>query len=574
MAFCAFAKDGSDNSYTSVDNKFIVKYMPEATDLQIKVYLYGLFLCGQANEQFTLSSMAEVLKANETDVKDAFVFWQDYDLVHILCDDPFSVEYLPVRTQTGKPKKIRYERYADFNTELQRKLQKVGKPLPYGEAVKYMHFLEENDIQPMAFLLIAEYCISKQGENVSAYYIFNKAKKYIRNGWTTYDLVERALGNYNAHEKDVGAIFSALSIARNADDTDYALYQKWLDQGFDKDGILAAAKHLKKGSVNSLGMLLEELSEKEKFSGADVKTYLAERDLLASLTFRIGKKLGVKISNPAPFIDEYVEKWKQFGYEDESLLDLALYCLRTGKNDFLSMHGFLEKLFADGIISAESVKANLKEKNADLKLFSKIQDACGTMRKSETLFSFLQTWRSWNFTDEMILEGAKRAAGTANPIAYLNKILASWKENGVFSVSTIPEAAPAAQGKVVPFVNPTVEAINAKADRENYYAAKKAKAESAAEKFLQRAMSNPQFAKTTSELTRMELALAKAEIYEREKLPSLQQKQAQLFALRKDLLAEMGIEETQLQPQYSCKKCNDSGFLPDGKACDCYRKDR
>ena len=53
-----------------------------------------------------------------------------------------------------------------------------------------------------------------------------------------------------------------------------------------------------------------------------------------------------------------------------------------------------------------------------------------------------------------------------------------WKENGVFSVSTIPEAAPAAQGKVVPFVNPTVEAINAKADRENYYAAKKAKAES------------------------------------------------------------------------------------------------
>ncbi|MBR2903211.1 MAG: DnaD domain protein [Clostridia bacterium] len=571
MAFCAFAKDGGDNAYTAIDNKFIVKYMPDANDLQVKVYLYGLFLCTSGGD-FTLASMAEVLKADEKSVKEAFAYWQDYDLVQILSreDEPFYVEYLPVRTSSGKPKKIKYEKYTDFNTELQRKLQKVGKPLPYNEAIKYMRFLEENDIQPMAFLLIAEYCINKQGEGVSTYYIFNKAKKYIQNGWTTYDLVERALANYNAHEKEMTALFAALSIARKADDNDYAVYQKWLDSGFDKGGILAAAKYLKKGTLQSLALVLEDLAEKGKFTSKDVKAYLEERDELANLTFRIGKKLGVKISNPAPFIDEYIHKWKEYGFEDESLLDAALFCLRSGKSDFAALDDFLEKLFAQGTLSTDGVSTFLKEKNADLKLFTKIQDLCGIPRKSEAGLSLLQVWRGWNFSDEMILEGAKRAAGTAAPIPYINKILAGWKENGVFTVAAIPENAPATHAKPA-FVNPTIEAINAKADRETFYAARRAKAESIAEKYQQKALQNEEFKEITTALTRMQLQLAKAAVYGGKDLAQLQEKEAKLKARRKELLTEMHLSEAHLEPQYACKKCSDTGFLPDGKACDCYK---
>ena len=72
-------------------------------------------------------------------------------------------------------------------------MQKVGKFINYNDSLKYMQFLEETDIQPQAFLLIAEYCIAKQGESVSPSYLFNKAKKYIKNGWTTYEQIERAL---------------------------------------------------------------------------------------------------------------------------------------------------------------------------------------------------------------------------------------------------------------------------------------------------------------------------------------------------------------------------------------------
>ena len=193
-----------------------------------------------------------------------------------------------------------------------------------------MNFLEENDIQPQAFLLIAEFCINKQGESVSPSYIFNKAKKFIRNGWTSYEQVERELSNYNAHEGDLTAIFTLIGVSRAPDETDYALYKKWTeDWGFTKSAIMTTAKRTKRGSLTSLDLSLQELAEKGKLDAKEIETYLIERETLGNLAFRIARKLGLKISNPATYIDEYVEKWFNYGYDDSSLLDIALYCLKT-----------------------------------------------------------------------------------------------------------------------------------------------------------------------------------------------------------------------------------------------------
>jgi hypothetical protein len=81
--------------------------------------------------------------------------------------------------------------------------------------------------------------------------------------------------------------------------------------------------------MNSLDLTLEELAQKEKTDKTAVEDYLTQRETLASLTFRLGRKLGVKVQNPAPYIDEYVEKWYNYGFEDNSLLDLALFCMKT-----------------------------------------------------------------------------------------------------------------------------------------------------------------------------------------------------------------------------------------------------
>ncbi|MBE5745133.1 MAG: hypothetical protein E7355_03245 [Clostridiales bacterium] len=576
MAFCSFSKDNDGNSFVTLENKFITKYLPEADGFAVKVYLYGLYLCKNGNDDFSLNAMAEVLKTSPDKIVEAFDFWEDYDLVDIISKSPFTVQYLPVKSALGRPKKVHYEQYADFNKELQRKLQTVGKFVSAGDYRKYMRFLEENPIQPQALLLIVEYCINKQGETISPSYIFNKAKKLLKNGCSTYEQVEKELSSFNANEGALVAVFAALGgYQKQPDEGDYSLYRKWTETlGFSKDAVLAAAKHCKKGNATALDFLLEDLYEKGKTDAAALENYLVERETLSNWTFRIARKLGVKVSNPDTYIDEYVEKWFTYGYEDASLLDVALYCLKTDRGSFDCMHTVVEKLFAAGIVAQEDVKAFLKERTNEWKLFEKIREICGNVRKSTMNVSMIRTWKDWTFNDEMILAAATRSAGSANPIPYMNKILAEWKKENIFSIKDIPQngASFAAANNEKTAVSPTVQAINAKADRERHYALLREKAVVNADKMIAKANKNTLFKDVSAKLASMEITLAKAEVFEPSKLPTLLEEKKRLWEKRKAILAEMGIREEELLPQYTCKKCNDTGFLPNGKSCDCYHK--
>ena len=573
MAFCSFSKDNDGNSFVTLENKFITKYLPDADGFAVKVYLYGLYLCKNPDADFSLASMAEVLNSTEEQIVSAFDFWEDYDLVEIISKSPFAVQYLPVKSALGRPKKVRYEQYGDFNKELQRKLQTVGKFVSAGDYRKYMRFLEENPMQPQALLLIVEYCINKQRENFSPSYVFNKAKKLLKNGCSTYEQVERELSSFNAHEADLIQVFTALgSYQKQPDEGDYSLYRKWTETlGFTKDGVIATAKKVKRGSVTALDFALEELYEKGKTNAEEIENYLTERETLTSLTFRIARKLGVKVSNPATYIDEYVEKWFACGYEDATLLDVALYCLKTDRGSFDCMNAVVEKLFAGGIVAKEDVKVFLKERANEWKLFEKIREICGNVRKSAVNVSMIRTWKEWAFTDEMILEAATRSASSANAIPYMNKILTDWKKDGIFEIKDIPEKSVTANAEKK-FVSPAVDAINAKADRERYYALLREKAISKADKTLAKANQNVRFKELSAELASMEISLAKAEVFEPKKLPALLERKQALLALRGEVLAEMGIHEEELIPQFICQKCQDTGFLKNGKACDCYKK--
>ena len=574
MAFCSFSKDCNLHSSVVLESRFITKYLPEADGFAVKVYLYGLFLCQCSDADFTIASMAEVLKTDEEKIKQAFLLWQDYDLVEILSKEPFAVQYLPVQSALGKPKKVRYEQYADFNKELQRKMQTVGKFVSAGDYLKYMRFLEETDMQPQALLLVAEYCINKQSDAISPSYIFNKAKKLLKNGCTTYEQVERELSNYNAHEGDLVAVYSALGLYKNTpDENDYSSYRKWTQTlGFSRESVLATAKKIKSKNISVLERTLEDLYEKEKLDANEISTYLDERERMSALAFRLGRKLGVKISSVETYVDVYVEKWCNYGFEDSSLLDIALFCLKTERGSFESMNALLDDLFAQGIISNESVAEFLKEKNGELKLFAKIQEACGAIRKSATNLALIRTWRSWNFTDEMIIESAKRSCASASPIPYMNKILAEWKRQEIFTLSAIPDAPATTNATAKSFVSPAVQAVNAKADRERYYALLQEKAQKRVDKFVAKANENTKFKEVSTRLSKLEIELAKADIFAPEKLPALAKEKSNLLATRAEILAQMGIDERDLTVQYTCQKCKDSGFLSDGGACDCYRK--
>ncbi len=572
MGFCYFSKEFAAGAYTSVENKFIVKYMPQAEDVAVKVYLYGLFLCQNSARDFSVENCAEVLKIPVEKIIEAFEFWEDCDLVQIICRQPFTLEYLPVSSFGGRPKKIKYEKYADFNKELQRKMQTVRKFLEYPILQKYMNFLQENEMEQQAFLLIVEYCIRQSGAAVSHQQIFNKAKNFIHRGLFTYSQVEKGLSDYNVHTADLKRILAALGGFKEPHESDYALFSKWINEGFEVSALIEAAKSLKHGTMNGLNALLEELQENGKFTADTVREYVTERDMLCDATFKIAKNLGLKIASPLVYSKEYTAKWYSRGFDEKTLPALALFCVKTERNTFSDLDGLLERLFEEGVVSEESVQAYLKNMQKELKTLAKIQSLCGTVRKNEANLNMLAVWRKWNFDEEMILEAAKRAANTAQPLPYMNKILSDWKRENVFTVGQIPEKAATMPQNKMNFVNANVAAMNERTDIERFYASRRATAEAAVDKVEKRALQNPQYKQVTALLSQAKRDAAKADAFGLDTLPELLQKVEELNQKRVAILANMGITESDFIPKYHCKKCSDTGFLPDGKACDCYKK--
>lgn len=120
--------------------------------------------------------------------------------------------------------------------------------------------------------------------------------------------------------------------------------------------------------------------------------------------------------------------------------------------------------------------------------------------------------------------------------------------------------------------NPALDAVNSKVARERYYAENKHKAEMTALSWQEKVKKkSPRFVVVEREIARLNLELAKAEINEPDKLPELKEEQETLLIERMLILDELGIEPHMLVPQYTCKKCSDSGFLPNGTVCDCYK---
>lgn len=118
-----------------------------------------------------------------------------------------------------------------------------------------------------------------------------------------------------------------------------------------------------------------------------------------------------------------------------------------------------------------------------------------------------------------------------------------------------------------------LELQEANAARERFYARRKQEAERLAErnkKYV--AEKAPRFNVVKKELLELEKELALAELHNPIMLPALQVRQRSLQAERAEILRRLGVKDWWLVPQYRCKLCSDSGYMPSGKPCNCYHE--
>ena len=154
--------------YTPVSNIFIDKYMIRARGDFVKVYLLGLKYCMSGEIGVSSSILASTLHLLETDVLNAWNYWNDEGVIRMLPIDNmgnFNIQFIDLDEKTEENSEgvnLLQELNKGPTKGMLQDIEKlVGRPLSSKEMSMYIGWQKEYNFPPELILLLIQYCVSK-----------------------------------------------------------------------------------------------------------------------------------------------------------------------------------------------------------------------------------------------------------------------------------------------------------------------------------------------------------------------------------------------------------------------------
>jgi len=438
MAFCSFAREYKSHKFTDIENKFILQFLPEADGKAVKVYLYGLFLCQNTDYDMSMEEVSASLKIEPEELLDNFLYWEDFGLVNILSRSPLSVEYLPLDS-SYKNKRISSHKYSTFVKELQLLIsERMITPNEYNE---YFNLLDNYSIAPEAMILIIKYCVDMKGKKINYRYITTVIKNYAERNITTYEQIEKELSDYVLGGDMLNRIYSVLKINKKPEIDDQIMLKKWLEEySYNIEDIIFSASKIKNGGMKKLNSVIEELYINKRFDKKEIDSFIKDKEKIKDFAYSIINMFQRDSVSIEPYMTNYFSPWLSKGYDEQGLTFIAKYCFKKGKRSIEDMNGIIENLYQKGIIDFKSVAEYFELLASEDKFIKEYFEIIGVSRKPNSWDrENLQNWRKWNFSNEMIIEAAKRSAHISNPIPYMNAILSRWKNENIYNIEQIKD---------------------------------------------------------------------------------------------------------------------------------------
>ena len=453
MSFCSFSSQLVVENKTTIDNEFITSFMPYAPESCVKVYLYGLLACNDANEQRnTIQDFSKALAMSEQQIEEAFLYWQEQGLVLVLDTMPMQIKYLPIKNAKIKHPKIKEEKYTNFNLQVN-EIINGRTPLP-SEFFEYYVTMESLHIEQEAMIMIIKYCVDIKGNTVNYPYILRVAKDWANEGITTAAQVEEKLVDYKKQDEDLNLILKAMGLKRHADTQERDLYAKWLDMGFLPNLIIYVAKTQKNAQKNINFKYLDSIIEKyytmQLFDIQSVDSYETQKDKLLLLAKTVCKNLGVYYENLEPVVENYIVKWLGYGYDEETIICISNYCFKSSIRTLEYMDKQISKFYKLGIVNVQSLNQFFDEV---LLQENKIKDILSKLGLSRNVTNLdrecYRNWINyWQMSEELIDEAINQAQGKVQPIVYMNKLLGEWHKQNIKEVKQIPSAPKTSKAKL------------------------------------------------------------------------------------------------------------------------------
>lgn len=164
-----FVFKNKHSEYTPVSNIFIDKYMPKARGEFVKVYLLGLKYCVSGELGVNSSIMASSLHLLETDVLNAWSYWNDEGLIKMIPVDNmgnYTIEFLDITTSISSENENNINLLEELNKnstkDMLQDIEKLlGRPLSSKEMTMYIGWIKDYAFLPEIILLLIQYCVSK-----------------------------------------------------------------------------------------------------------------------------------------------------------------------------------------------------------------------------------------------------------------------------------------------------------------------------------------------------------------------------------------------------------------------------
>lgn len=156
------------SNYTPISNIFIDNYMPKARGEFVKVYLLGLKYCVSGELGVSSSIIASALHLLETDVLNAWSYWNDEGIIKMIPEDNmgnFSIEFIDLsNSMNSNEQDIDLLKELDNNStkDMLLDIEKlIGRPLSTKEVTMYISWIRDFNFEPEIILLLIQYCTSK-----------------------------------------------------------------------------------------------------------------------------------------------------------------------------------------------------------------------------------------------------------------------------------------------------------------------------------------------------------------------------------------------------------------------------
>ncbi len=424
------------SGYTLVDNVFLANYLTNADAIDVKVYLYGLYLIstyGKAN----LEDMALQLKIDEERIKSAYLYWEKHGLVQITRTEPVSLIYLSPKNPMPKIASFDVEKYADFREEVDRLFpDRLATPNELG---CYYELIEFSGIEPNALLLIMQYCKKIKDDKVGAPYILAVANNWIAEGYRTHDDVTKKIEQLETNSEDVRKIYETLGLKSAVDIDARQTYQAWLDMGYTLDAILSAARlNKKRGGMAKLDALIKDLQKAGAYNPFEIEEYGKKLKALHNIALGVVKGIGAYYGSLDVVVDTYVRTWvNDMGFSEEALYTIAQHCFVSNIKTLEGYNEAVKKFYKLNCITTESIHNYVAKKIAIDEEIKDILEKLGSPRIiSNKDRAFYSTWtEDWGISYDVISLAAQLSQGKNFAMSNVNRLLSLVKSNPTISPS-------------------------------------------------------------------------------------------------------------------------------------------